>query len=143
MYRLQNEARRKGDPHAVYLSVAGVQNELDFVKAIYHAVAESLASGALLPRFVQRLKSRLARFLQRIESVGVPDLFEVGLRQVPPEAWENIGYELIAALRALEGQWLIMIDELPIFVLALLRQEPIPQRARTFLNWFRQVRQGL
>ena len=35
-----------------------------------------------------------------------------------------------------------MVDELPVFVLELLRQDPTVQRARTFLNRFRQVRQG-
>src|SRR5215470_4574682 len=143
MYCLRNEAKCKGNPFAVYLSVANVQNELDFVKAIYRAVIESPEASSLSSRFVQRLKSSsVARFLQRIESVGVPDLFEVGLRQVPPEEWENVGRALITALRALAGQWLIMVDELPIFVLALLRQDPTAQRVRTFLNWFRQVRQG-
>jgi hypothetical protein len=142
MYCLRNEAKRKGNPFAVYLSVAGVQNELDFVKAIYRAVTESPDASSLFSRFVQRLKSSsVARFLQRIESVGIPDLFEVGLRQVPPEEWENVGRALITALRALAAQWLIMVDELPIFVLALLRQDPTAQRVRTFLNWFRQVRQ--
>jgi hypothetical protein len=142
MYCLRNEANRKGDPCAVYLSVAGIRNELDFVKAIYRAVAESPAATSRLSHLAQRLQSRLTRFLQRVESVGIPDLFEVGLRQVPPAEWEHVGRELIAALRALAGQWLIMVDEVPIFVLDLLRQDPTAQWTRTFLNWFRQVRQG-
>lgn len=139
----RNDAKRKGEPSAVYLSVAGIRSELDFVKAVYRAVSESPKAHSLLSRFVHRLKSGpLARFLQRIESVGVPEIFEVGLREVPPEEWESVGHELVAALRALDGQWLILVDELPLFVLKLLRQDPTTQRARTFLNWFRQVRQG-
>jgi uncharacterized protein len=143
MYRLRNEAKSKGSPFTVYLSVAAVKNELDFVKAIYKALLESPEAHSLSSRFIHRLKSSgLARFLQRIESVGVSEFFEVGLREVPTEEWEIVGHELIAALRALEGQWIIMMDELPIFILDLLRQDPTAKRARAFLNWFRQVRQG-
>jgi uncharacterized protein len=39
-----------------------------------------------------------------------------------------------------EKSWLLLVDELPIFVLALLRQDSTGARTRTFLNWFRQRR---
>lgn len=143
MYCLRNTARIKGTPYAIYLSAAGIKQELDFVKAVYRTVAEVPEASSLMTRFILRLKSSpVARFFQRIESIGMSELFEVGLREVPPEEWEDVGRELIGALRALEGQWLIMVDELPIFVLDLLRQDLTAQRARTFLNWFRLVRQG-
>jgi hypothetical protein len=45
------------------------------------------------------------------------ELFEIGWRDAKPDEWETLGRELINALRELEGRWLIMVDELPVFVL--------------------------
>lgn len=143
MFYLCHEAQSREQPRVVYLSVAGVETELAFVQAIYKAVVASPGGSSLFARFVQRLQSSaVARWFQRIESVGVPDVFEVALREVPPEEWMTVGQTLLSTLRGLGGQWLILMDEVPIFVLALLRQDPTARRARTFLNWFRDVRQG-
>lgn len=45
------------------------------------------------------------------------------------------------ALDEQTGQTLMLVDELPVFVLALLRDDPTGSRARRFLSWFRELRQ--
>jgi hypothetical protein len=42
----------------------------------------------------------------------------------------------------LEARWLILIDELPIFVHRLIRTEESVERAEVFLAWFRDLRQA-
>jgi hypothetical protein len=42
---------------------------------------------------------------------------------------------------ASDDGWILLVDELPILVMALLRQDTTTERARTFLEWFRALRE--
>jgi uncharacterized protein len=142
MYKLLAEAPNRPNTFALYLSVPDIDTEFEFIERLYHAVLESPQARSRLARIWDRLKSGpIGKFFGRIESVGVPEFFEVGWREAKREEWETLGWELINALRELEGRWLIMVDELPVFVLNLIRQDPAGARARTFLYWLRQIRQ--
>jgi len=142
MYKLMAEAPQRPDTYAIYLSVPDIDTELEFVERLYRAVLESPQASSRLSRVWDTLKSSpIGKFFNRIESVGIPELFEVGWRDAKPEDWETLGRELINALRKLEGRWLILVDELPVFVLNLIKQDPTAARARTFLYWMRQMRQ--
>lgn len=142
MYKLMAEAPQRPDTYAIYLSVPDIDTELEFVERLYRAVLESPQASSRLGRVWDALKSSsIGKFFNRIESVGIPELFEVGWREAKPEDWETLGRELINALRKLEGRWLILVDELPVFVLNLIKQDPTAARARTFLYWLRQMRQ--
>lgn len=142
MYKMMAEAPEYPDTYAIYLSVPDIDTELEFVERLYRAVLESPQVSSRLGRIWDTLKSSpIGKFFGRVESVGIPELFEIGWREAKPEDWETLGRELIKALRKLEGRWLILVDELPVFVLNLIKQDPTATRARTFLYWLRQMRQ--
>ena len=142
MYKLMAEAPNRAETYAIYLSVPDIDTELEFVERLYRAVLESPQASSRLSRVWDTLKlSSIGKFFNRIESVNLAELFEIGWREAKPEDWETLGRELIRALRKLEGRWLILVDELPVFILNLIKQDPTAARARTFLYWLRQMRQ--
>jgi len=91
------------------------------------------------PGVLKRLrKGPVGRFFKRIRKVS---LFEFGLELGEGDPWEEVGAALAAALDQPQGQRLILMDEVPVFVLSLLRKDPAGDRARRFLAWFRDLRQ--
>ncbi|MGH9841422.1 MAG: hypothetical protein ACREEM_21935 [Blastocatellia bacterium] len=142
MFKLRDEAPSRLDTCAIYLSVPDIDTELEFIERLYRTLLESPQASSRLSRVWETVRSSsVGRFFSRLESVGIPELFEVGWREAKPEDWEMLGRELLIALRKVEGRWLILIDELPVFVLNLIRQDPTAARARRFLYWLRQMRQ--
>lgn len=55
--------------------------------------------------------------------------------------WQEEADKAFAAIAATGTPWLFMIDELPMLVLLLARQDPSGARVRGFLQWFRNLRQ--
>lgn len=56
--------------------------------------------------------------------------------------WREVGDALGKALDEGDIRWLICVDEVPVFVINLIKQgEDGKRRARAFLNWFRDLRQ--
>jgi hypothetical protein len=142
MYKLRDEAPARPDTCAIYLSVPDIDTELEFVERLYRTLLDSPQASSRLARVWDAMKSSsVGKFFSRIESVGIPEVFEIGWREAKPDDWETLGRELLDALRKAEGRWLILIDELPVFILNLIRQDPTAARARTFLYWLRQMRQ--
>jgi len=128
MLRLQADAPRN-DYRAVFFTVADISTELGFVRRMH----EHVVSPTMLSR------------LQRSE-LGAVTLTKLGAGPISleldtsaEERWQHLGDALILALQAQPESTLLLIDELPVFVLALLRADP--KRARRFLNWFRAARQ--
>lgn len=64
----------------------------------------------------------------------------IELAEGAEQQWAELGNALTRALDGLDERYLLLIDELPIFILSLVRQDPAGARTRTFLNWFRQLR---
>jgi hypothetical protein len=142
MYKLRTEAPSHPKTFALYFSVPDINTEFEFVERLYRSVLESPQASSRLTRIWNYLKSgSVGKFFGRVESVGIPEIFEIGWREAKQEEWRSLGRALINALRELEGRWLIMVDELPVFVLNLIRKDPTAARARTFLYWLRQMRQ--
>ena len=137
LYNLHTEAAGRGYV-SVYADVSGLTSELAFVERLYKAVAESPAAGSVLQPLN---KGRLKHLFKGIRSLKVGDV-EVAFQNRPPGEWLSLGDALFDGLRTQTGRWLMLVDELPLFVLALLRQEPNGDRARAFLEWFRRLRQG-
>jgi hypothetical protein len=91
---------------------------------------------------MQTIGQKTGELFSRIKSLKVG---EVGLEWNNRDAdnWRQAGEEIAKALAATEYDWLICIDELPVFVVKLLQQgEEGRQRARTFLYWLRSLRQA-
>ncbi len=138
LLRLMDEAPQH-DFHAVYLSVAHAQRELDFVKSLVEALAEAPEAESAIKRVLKGPLKRFFRMAKRIDAGPV----SIELDTAHPEAtahWSALGEELADALEHLGHRWLVLVDELPIFILTLIRADPTGGRARGFLNWFRQLR---
>lgn len=136
MYRLA-EMSGEQSVHAIYVSVADATTELAFAKKLLAALARHPTKDKILRALK---KSPIAKFLGRVRKVAIATV-ELELKDDAEVDWTVLGESIITALSATGPRWLLMIDEVPIFVLALLRTDSSGGRARDFLNWFRTLRQ--
>jgi hypothetical protein len=135
MFRLAADRDAAGKPK-FYVSAAKQSSELELILGLYHAAAK--AHPAVGRRFE---KGRLLRLLgggAKVEGFGV----QLALGALAAEAWPDIGDELIEALRATGDDWLLLLDELPVFIVRLVEQPGGLGRARRLLEWLRDARQG-
>jgi hypothetical protein len=136
MYRIQEKEKKLGRL-AAYLSVADVNSELQFVQKLYEAAQRWSPGKSAIKKLAG---GPLGRFMKRIKKLGVA-VVSIELADNAADQWAELGAALARVLDALDQRCVFLVDELPIFILSLLRQEPTGARARTFLNWFRQLRQ--
>lgn len=136
MYRLA-ETSSEQSMQAIYVSVADATTELAFAKKLLGAIAAHPSKEKVLRALK---KSPIAKFLGRIRKIGVATV-ELELKDHADVDWTILGESIIAALSSTGSRWLLMVDEVPIFVLALLRNDETGGRARDFLNCFRTLRQ--
>lgn len=135
MYRLRDEAREHGFL-PVYESVADVTSEIEFVQRLYGAVTQHRRAAKVVRKLRKGSLGQHFRHVKKVDLVVV----SVEFADTAEGQWTQLGEALTHALSELDGRWLFLIDELPIFVLSLLRQDESGERARNFLNWFRQRR---
>jgi len=111
---------------------ARCQTELDCMQEIITALDQQQ------PAFIKIFKGRV----ERIKSISISFTgAKIDFDNPQTAPWRELGTELAETLEQLGGQWLIPVDELPIFVLALLKQENGLNRTHQFLDWFRSLRQ--
>jgi hypothetical protein len=127
LYRLEATAEQHGFK-PIYVSVASHTTEVAFLRALIEAVA-------VPDRFGRRFVNRAGKLLERIKSLNLKGVSV----ELEAQAWQDIGDEFLGMLQASKQRYLVMVDELPIFVLNLLRGCG-RERVRLFLNWFRHVR---
>ncbi|MEZ4296364.1 MAG: hypothetical protein R3B70_15440 [Polyangiaceae bacterium] len=137
MYRLREGAPERGVV-ASYLSVADADSEIGFVRQLLDAV---IAIEPAKVRVEKLADSGLGRFFQRITKVGVLGV-SVELQDSVASHWREAGEALISVLAETSQSTLLLIDELPVFVLALARQDPSGARAADFLGWLRKLREA-
>lgn len=133
LHRLEQTADQHGFG-AVYISVADRTREIDFVVKLYEAIGRLESGGKAIGAALRRLGRRLPR-LRKIE---IAKIFTAEFADASANEWQDLGDALLRVLRETEQRWVFLIDEVPLFVLALLGQSR--ERARTFLNWFRESR---
>ncbi len=136
MFRLRNEAPKHAF-QATYLSVAGAADETEFVRKLYDAMSKTAPGNDIMQLIA---KGPVGKFFKNIQKVDVSG-FALEFKASAQKGWEQIGDTLSETLDAHEGQWLIFVDEIPLFVMKLLKADPKGNRARHFLNWFRDLRQ--
>lgn len=139
MMRLRDNAAQHG-AEAAYLSVQGAETEIQFVERLYAAMAELKTAQTVLRRLSTGPLSKLFKRIRKVEAFMISLELE-GLDPTPERRWVLAGQALVEALDEQAGQTLMLVDELPVFVLALLRSDPSGDRARRFLSWFRELRQ--
>lgn len=136
MYRLRDTADEQ-QRRAVYISVADATNEVVFARKLLAEIGRHDPKKTVLKALK---KSPISKFLGSVKKFGVATV-ELELKDDAEAHWATVGEAIVAAIAATGTQWLILVDELPIFVLALLRADESGTRARDFLNWFRTLRQ--
>jgi hypothetical protein len=134
MLRLRDTANAQG-LEAAYLSVQGAEDEVEFVRKLYESVS---GLGSAPGIFKQLGKGPVGRILKRTRKVT---LAKLGLELKDGDPWTDLGAALAEALDSHQGRRLVLIDEIPVFILTLLRKDPSGERARRFLSWFRGLRQ--
>jgi AAA+ ATPase superfamily predicted ATPase len=136
MLRLKQVAPEKGF-RVAYCSVADAQDETGFVAKLLAAVQEESGGDGVLRRLA---KGPLGRFIKRVKRVEILKS-SMELDRTAAVEWSSLGEALIRELDGEDGRWLVLVDELPLFVLSLLRLQDGEARARQFLSWFRGLRQ--
>jgi hypothetical protein len=136
MLKLEDDAAGRGY-EAAYMSSAEATDEAAFVQRLYETVGELKAWQGIWQRLCDGPAGRMLKSIQKIEAGG----FSVELGGAEREQWALLGEKLARAVEQQDGRCLLLIDELPVFVLSLLRQDPSGERARRFLTWFRGLRQ--
>lgn len=127
--RLCATAREHGR-YAVHCSFAKCESESDCIRELFKALASQ-----------HSIKQRSTALFEKIKSVKLGP-FGVDWHEAKPESWREAGEELGKALAEDEDNWLVCIDELPVFIINLLQQgDDGRRRARAFLYWLRDLRQ--
>lgn len=121
---------------AGYLSVSDLVTEKEFVEALFGAVLDHPQGSGLMTKLIDGPLKGMLRKVQKVSVAG----FGLEIAPESVDAWKHIGESFARTLAQLDGRWLIMVDEMPLFVLSLLRGDNGRLRARTFLNWFRELR---
>ena len=135
LFKLVAESRAK-QCSAVFHSVARYGSELRLVLTLFKKVAEK-DEGV----WSALQKGRLERFLRGIQQAKAFSV-ELAMREMEEDDWRIVGDELVEAMQAGNTRWLLLLDELPVFVAELLGRDDGPVRAKRFLQWLREVRQG-
>ncbi len=137
MEQMESAAPRAGFV-ALRDSVEGCADELSFVTQLYRAAVK--VNGAFLQQLANHpLFEPLRRFMPKDIGVG---FLELSFVEEAADHWRELGAAFVRTLSGDEdARYLVMIDELPLFVLKLAQQSPA--RAKEFLEWFRNLRQRL
>jgi hypothetical protein len=145
MYRIASDAEQaRPRLHAVYLSAASLTSEAELVTALGRALAEVPAAREVLEQLRRSWPARLIGAVQRSTTTVKAAGFEIGFREAAESDWRQAGSDLVRSLQAQGDRWLLLVDELPLLVLALLRgdHDSGNDGVRLFLDWFRQLRQA-
>ena len=121
----------------LFTDVEGAAGEEDVIANLAEAVHP-----------VQSVSSRFATTMQRWFTENVKEVraldFRIKIRaRLNAGNWRRSGEQLIRGCAAHEKRVLLVIDELPIFLKRILRQDDGTQRVDAFLSWLRKVVQGL
>jgi uncharacterized protein len=119
---------------AVSLSFAACDDEMHCVRELSKAVAS--AKGLDLSALQRALKG----LLPDVKSLTIGPL-GIELETSEPPDWRALGEALTRSIGTLAGRWLIAVDEVPVFLLNLLKREDGLGRVRGFLYWLRNLRQ--
>ena len=127
--------------HAIEINVASCQDERGFLDKLSSALKPELASladkakGAFGDAF-EAIGKRIKSVKVSIPGAGALD---VGLGTSDTEDWTQVASDVLRLIGRAEQRWLIYIDELPILLFNIIRNDPKNgvQRVRRFLDWFR------
>lgn len=127
---------------AVEINVASCKDERGFLEKLDDALKPELAS--LGTKIMGSIGNAMSGVTDRIKSLKIPipgaGTFDVELGNVTDiDDWTKVGCELLRLIGQVEQRWLVYLDELPIMLFEIMRNDPTNgvQRVRRFLDWFR------
>lgn len=136
MAAVRNEGWR-----AIEINVAACVNERDFLDKLESKLAPELASFS--EKAMSVIGDAFGKIGGRIKSVKIPvpgaGSFGVELGDSEDEDWTKIASDVLQLIAQAEERWMIYVDELPIMLFNIIRNDPkhgVP-RVRRFLDWFR------
>jgi uncharacterized protein len=135
LHALARRVNGDGSATGVYASVAAATSEPQFVQAVLNSIYAT-AHGRRLKRGLLARTLGLGRGVKSVKIAGSG----IDLETRAP-IWQDDADRAFEMIFASELPLLILIDELPLLVLALIRTDPSGARARAFLHWFRNLRQ--
>ena len=138
---MKQMARNAGDYgfNPLYVDVSDCADELRFVERLYSSILSHDTTGRYRQAFEESWLAKTLKSVQKVGGYGVSLEFKADA-----PSWQVLGEELTKMIAKLGDQWLLQIDELPVFVLKLLDDGSSEGRARVrqFLYWLRRVRLG-
>lgn len=135
LHALKRHVDATGAAIGIYVSVATATTEAQFVQAVLNAIYATKHGRSLQPSLLTRAR-RLGRGVKGVKGGGL----EVAFEQAAP-AWQDEADRAFAVIFTSDRPLLILIDELPVLVLAVNKLDPTGARVRNFLLWFRNLRQ--
>lgn len=121
---------------AIYVSVADRTREIDFILKLYEALAKQDGGSHAIAAALGKVQRRLPK-LKKLE---LAKIVTAEFADNSVDQWRELADALMSALRTTDHQWVFLLDEFPLFVLAMLKHEHGRERTRMFLNWFRETR---
>lgn len=136
MLRFKKDAAAHGY-RCLFFSVEDIGDETAFVRKFYEKLCEIEGCEPILDRIMKSPVGKLLRKIKKVSGGGVG----VEFGELSGDNWTQLGKTLAHALNDIKEPWLIEIDEVPLFVLKLLKLEDGQKRVRAFLSWLRVLRQ--
>ena len=134
------ELVRQNGWRAIEINVAACTAESGFLDTLTTALKRE--SDSIAGKVLDGLREGIAAIGGRIKSVKFPvpgGSVGVDLNAAAEEDWTKVASDLLVLISSLGEPWLIYVDELPILLFNIIRNDPKTgvQRVRRFLDWFR------
>ena len=120
----------------LFCSVESAATEAEFVGRLLAKILDLEPRGAGWTKLAQTLR-KLVAGLETIKAGPIE------VTQLIERRWQDIGEITLRSMAQLKGKNLLLLDEFPIFIGHILQQPDGMNRARLFMNWFREVRNDL
>jgi hypothetical protein len=129
--RMKDDSPARGY-NTVYLSIPDAEDELDFIKRLVRGFREAeWTSEGWFAAFREKLPKDL-------EFVLKTPLLELKAKNFD---WRSPAEDLETILKAGDPQTLLLIDELPLLIASIVKQDPSGNRAERFLLWLKRLRE--
>ncbi|MBK8146800.1 MAG: AAA-like domain-containing protein [Acidobacteria bacterium] len=135
LYNLKDKPRYGA--RIVHLDLEASNEPEHFVVLLLEALAREGFSD-LAPRLTGRLKKAFQGFCETVEEVQISQL-KLKLRDEIKTEWQSEGDLLLEKLAESNQIVIVVLDELPMMLEAMLREQKV-QKAKEFLRWFRRAR---